>query len=127
MFTILIWVFTLISFLFDALSAPSKYILCCFPNMALYFAVTFILQYERNEERLTLFKLNTNLFDEHDVNLFVLNLAMLFWSAFFVVLSWYIERIFPGEYGVKLPYNFPFKVIFEKFFFCFFFMIFNHF
>jgi hypothetical protein len=34
----------------------------------------------------------------------------LFWSAFYLMLSWYLERVFPGEYGVKLPFYFPFMV-----------------
>ena len=30
-------------------------------------------------------------------------------SAIYMCLTVYIEAIFPGEYGVPLPWNFPFK------------------
>jgi hypothetical protein len=39
--------------------------------------------------------------------------AMFFWSLVYMGLSWYIERIFPGEYGVKMPWYFPFMVIYD--------------
>ena len=38
-------------------------------------------------------------------------LCMLGWTLFYLVLSWYFERVFPGEYGIKLPYYFPFMVV----------------
>lgn len=37
-------------------------------------------------------------------------LSMIGWTLVYFVMSWYIERIFPGEYGIKLPYFFPFMV-----------------
>ena len=50
-----------------------------------------------------------SLFDEGQT-LGGLILVMLFWSCFYLILSWYIERIWPGEFGVKLPFYFPFMV-----------------
>ncbi len=41
--------------------------------------------------------------------------AMIFWTLVYVPITWYIERIFPGEYGAPLPFYFPFMVTFEKF------------
>jgi hypothetical protein len=57
----------------------------------------------------TIGKLFDNIFDD-DLKLGVVLIAMLFWSGFYLLLSWYIERVSPGEYGVKLPYYFPFMV-----------------
>ena len=50
-----------------------------------------------------------NLFNE-GLTLGGLLLVMLSWSCFYLILSWYFERIWPGEYGVKLPFYFPFSV-----------------
>jgi hypothetical protein len=36
--------------------------------------------------------------------------AMIFWTLVYVPITWYIERIFPGEYGAPLPFYFPFMV-----------------
>lgn len=52
-------------------------------------------------------KLFVNLFDD-GLTLGGVLIAMLLWSAVYLILSWYIERIFPGEYGIKLPFYFPF-------------------
>lgn len=37
-------------------------------------------------------------------------IAMIFWSIVYIVLGWYLEKVFPGEYGVKMPFYFPFMV-----------------
>lgn len=48
-----------------------------------------------------------NLFGD-ELNVGHLTVVMTFWSFFYLGLSWYIERIFPGDFGVKLPLHFPF-------------------
>ncbi len=35
---------------------------------------------------------------------------MILWTIIYIPLAWYIERIFPGEYGSPLPFYFPFLV-----------------
>ncbi|XP_056298859.1 phospholipid-transporting ATPase ABCA1-like [Pseudoliparis swirei] len=35
-------------------------------------------------------------------------LMMLFDAAFYWVLTWYIENVFPGQYGIPKPWYFPF-------------------
>jgi ATP-binding cassette subfamily A (ABC1) protein 3 len=84
-----------------------KFLLCIFPNYALNFAIQVVYQYERSSKRFSLFNVYQNLFGEGLTLGFVLT-TMVFWSLFYLMFSWYIERIFPGEYGIKLPWNFPF-------------------
>ena len=36
--------------------------------------------------------------------------CMISWTIIYIPLTWYIERIFPGEYGAPLPFYFPFMV-----------------
>jgi hypothetical protein len=57
--------------------------------------------------------MNRNLYDDGLTIAGVL-IAMLCWSFFYLILSWYIERIFPGEYGVKMPVYFPIMVCIIK-------------
>lgn len=33
---------------------------------------------------------------------------MLLWSAFYIPLIWYFEKILPGQFGVPLPFYFIF-------------------
>ncbi len=84
-----------------------KFLLCIFPNYALNFAIQVVYQYERSSKRFSLVNLYQNLFGE-GLTLGLVLTIMIFWSFFYLLLSWYIERIFPGEYGIKLPWNFPF-------------------
>jgi ATP-binding cassette subfamily A (ABC1) protein 3 len=35
---------------------------------------------------------------------------MILWTLIYIPIAWYIERIFPGEYGAPLPFYFPFMV-----------------
>ena len=35
---------------------------------------------------------------------------MMVYSLFYYALAWYIEKVMPGEYGVALPFYFPFMV-----------------
>ncbi|CAF3811478.1 unnamed protein product [Rotaria magnacalcarata] len=37
-------------------------------------------------------------------------ITMLLSSVFYWILSWYLEKIFPGEYGVPCDWNFAFKL-----------------
>jgi ATP-binding cassette subfamily A (ABC1) protein 3 len=51
----------------------------------------------------------SNLFGD-PLNLGALWASMLFWSFVYLLLSWYFEQVFPGEYGIKMPFYFPFMV-----------------
>ena len=51
-----------------------------------------------------------NIFND-PLNLGCIMIAMLFWSFVYNILIWYLEKIFPGEYGVPLPFYFIVMVI----------------
>jgi len=129
--SILFWFVTVINF-YNSFPTGLKYVFAILPNTALNFAFQIIFQYERNGSNcfnrvhfvlsiefisflckigkyLDFSKLYQSLY-EGDMNLGTLLVVMLVWSAFYLILSWYIERINPGDYGVKLPLYFPFMV-----------------
>ena len=97
-----------------------------FPNYALNFIFQVIYQFEMGSETLAI----SNMFDTYyydrdeaengfssrSVSVGGLLLSMISWSIVFVILSWYIEKIRPGDYGIKLPLYFPFMVEFIPFF-----------
>ena len=35
---------------------------------------------------------------------------MMFWTFLYVPIAWYIEKVFPGDYGAPMPFYFPFTV-----------------
>lgn len=109
-FTIIFWLITLINF-YDSLPSSSiKYLFCIFPNTGLTFAFQVIFQYERSGEDFSYLNLYENLFDD-TLNLGAVLASMIGWTLLYIPVTWYIERILPGEYGAPLPFYFPFMVI----------------
>lgn len=51
----------------------------------------------------------TSLYDD-PLNLGAIFSMMILWTIIYIPLAWYIERIFPGEYGAPLPFYFPLLV-----------------
>nr|QUF59432.1 ATP-binding cassette transporter Abca3-like4 [Brachionus angularis] len=105
--SIVLWFITLINF-FNSYSSVFKYFFSIFPNSALNFAIQIIYQYERSGKKLNLFNLYKNLLND-ELNLGALLASMLVWSFVYLLASWYIEKISPGEFGIKQPWNFIFK------------------
>ncbi len=66
--------------------------------------------YKIQGKQFTIHKLYTNIFDD-PLNVGALLAAMIGFSLIYIPLTWYFERIWPGDYGVPLPFYFPFKVI----------------
>lgn len=63
-------------------------------------------------------ELYKNLYDDPQ-NLGMILFFMIFWTLVYIPITWYVERIFPGEYGAPLPFYFPFMVCFYYIFFSF--------
>nr|UOU03315.1 ATP-binding cassette subfamily A3-like 2 [Brachionus rubens] len=106
-FAILFWLVTVINFYDNLPSSIVKYVFCMFPNSGLIFAFQVIFQYERSGKSLTYIDLYNNIFDD-SMNLGAVLAAMIGWTLIYIPITWYIERIFPGEYGAPLPFYFPF-------------------
>nr|QUF59430.1 ATP-binding cassette transporter Abca3-like2 [Brachionus angularis] len=105
--TIILWLLTVINFYDNLPSSGIKYIFCMFPNAALIFAFQAIFQFERSSKPLSYLNMYTNLYDD-PLNLGAIMAAMIVWTLIYIPITWYIERIFPGEYGAPLPFYFPF-------------------
>ena len=107
--SILLWIATAIN-LYDSLSQSAiKYPLCIFPNMGLTFALQTINQFERSSKVLGIAQLYTNIFNDTE-NLGAILAAMFGYTLLYIPAAWYIEHILPGDYGVALPFYFPFMV-----------------
>ncbi len=33
--------------------------------------------------------------------------AMIIWSIIYLPITWYLEKVYPGDYGIPLPFYFP--------------------
>ena len=54
-------------------------------------------------------QLYSNVFNDTE-NLGAILASMFGATLLYIPIAWYIERILPGEYGVPLPFYFPFLV-----------------
>jgi ATP-binding cassette subfamily A (ABC1) protein 3 len=54
---------------------------------------------------LNLNNLFTNLFEDPQ-NLGSIIIAMLLWCCVYLCMTWYLEKVLPGEYGIALPFYF---------------------
>ncbi len=95
-FTIIVWLVTGINFYDNLPTSSLKYMFCIFPNMAFTFACQVIFQYERSGPNLNLSNIFTNIFDD-SLNLGTILIMMLLYSAFYLPLTWYIDKILPGQ------------------------------
>ena len=79
--------------------------------MGMTFAWETINQYERSGKVLDTAQLYHNLFNDSE-NLGGILACMFAYTLLYIPIAWYIERVMPGEYGVPLPFYFPFMVIY---------------
>ncbi len=87
----------------------AKYFLTIFPNSGLVYAFEVINMYERSGKSLSFSNMYSNLYGD-SLNLGGIMGMMILWTLIYIPIAWYIERIFPGEYGAPLPFYFPFMV-----------------
>ena len=106
MITVIIWIFSALN-LYDDSHIVFKYFLAFFPNCGLQFVIKVMLQFERSKKELSYSNMYTNLFND-PVTVGGMLLMMMAWTVIYLPIAWYIERIFPGEYGAPLPFYFPF-------------------
>ncbi len=104
---LIIWFGTLINFYNYLHSSSLKYLLCIFPNLGLLFGFEIMLQFERSGRDLNFESLFINIFND-PLNLGSIMICMNLWSVFYIIMTWYFEKILPSEYGVPLPFYFLF-------------------
>lgn len=94
---------------YDEIAGWLKILLCFFPNTAMAYGLKLIL---RSEEMGNGFNWSTmwrpiNVYDSLTIGT---AMAFMLLSSFvFLMLTLYIESIFPGSYGVAKPWYFPFR------------------
>lgn len=110
----ILWYLTFLPFYmthskYDEIAGSLKILLCIFPNTAMAYGMKLIV---RNEELGDGFNFSTmfrplNVYDTLTIGTCMTFLLLS--SLVFLVLTVYIESIFPGTYGVARPWYFPFK------------------
>jgi ATP-binding cassette subfamily A (ABC1) protein 3 len=78
-------------------------------NFAFFLKLFFWLIFKSKAKTFAYSNLYTNIFDDK-LNIGGVLASMIGWTIIYIPIAWYIERIFPGEYGAPLPFYFPFMV-----------------
>ncbi|CAF3536975.1 unnamed protein product [Rotaria sp. Silwood1] len=107
--TIIQWIIIFI-LLYENLSYIYQIILCINPFFSLIYILRYLFQYERT---MIYVNLNKKLY-RWTPFLSIILLFIILSIHFCWFLIWYFEKIFPGEYGIGLSWNFPFSIEYWK-------------
>ena len=86
-----------------------------FPNLGLIFSFQVLFQFERSSKNFNIAQLFENLYDD-PLKLGAILISMLAWSILYFPVTWYLENILPGDFGLPLPFYFPLSVKKNTFF-----------
>lgn len=98
--------FPLTGYSFEEHPLYQKLILCLFSNTAMAFGISKIVDAELKERD----SIWNNIFDEVDANMSIGHaIVMLLADSFiYMLIAMYVEKIYPGAYGIPLKWYFPF-------------------
>ncbi|XP_044309383.1 phospholipid-transporting ATPase ABCA1-like [Varanus komodoensis] len=93
----------------DHISFPLRLFVSLLSPVAFGFGCEYFSLYEEQGVGLQWFNLNSSPV-EGDSYTFATSVGLLLLDAFlYGVATWYIEGVFPGQYGIPKPWNFPFR------------------
>ncbi|XP_031559324.1 ATP-binding cassette sub-family A member 3-like isoform X2 [Actinia tenebrosa] len=92
---------------FDLLSKGAKSAMCLLPNSAFGIGITIFLRLESLRVGMSFKTLNVPTSPDDDLTLAWVMLMMTISIIIFTTLTWYIEGVYPGKYGIPKPFYFP--------------------
>ncbi|XP_067040088.1 phospholipid-transporting ATPase ABCA3-like [Acropora muricata] len=115
LFGAVVWYCSLVPFqqitqqeVYETLSRSEKAAVCLLPNSCLGIAVRILAKFESNEVGLTWDKASSSPSAEDDFSFSWVLGMFVTQSLFYAVITWYVEAVFPGSYGIPKPFYFPF-------------------
>ncbi|KAK9687261.1 ABC transporter [Popillia japonica] len=119
-FGVLLWIISYIIFVgvsphIDVMGAAVKGLLLLFSPFALYFGYNTISLFEIRETDITF----SNLFESpttssDDLSLGIVITVLLFDTIFYFLLTLYLDKIWPGPYGIAKPWYFLMEKIWKR-------------
>uniref|UniRef100_A0A182LRE6 ABC transporter domain-containing protein n=1 Tax=Anopheles culicifacies TaxID=139723 RepID=A0A182LRE6_9DIPT len=92
---------------YDTMSLSAKLALCLFHNSAMSFGFMLIMRHEGTTNGLQW----SNMFDpvtvDDDLSVGATMMMLLADTVIYLVIALYVEKVFPGDYGVAEPWYFP--------------------
>ena len=93
---------------YDLLNTPQKTISCIDFNVAMAFGAALIGKFEGQGTGVQWDHLFSGVTVDDSFTFGAVLLMMIVDCVFYGLVTWYIEGVFPGEYGIPQPWYFPF-------------------
>lgn len=100
--------YTFIQQRYDSISLATKVTLCLFSNTAMALGFNVVIRYEGTQEGLQWHNMFTPVTVDDPFHLGYVLLMLVFDAILYLGIALYVEKIFPGDYGVPEKWNFPF-------------------
>jgi len=94
---------------YSTLTWAQKIFSCLLSNTAISFAGQLMSRFEGTEEGIQWDNINRSVTPDDDFTLAHVFIMLAVDCVIYMLLALYIEAVFPGEFGLPLPWNFPFK------------------
>ncbi|KAG1683898.1 ATP-binding cassette sub-family A member 3 [Nymphon striatum] len=93
---------------YSTLTLPEKLLLSLFGNTAMSFGGQLIVMWEGSGSGIQLHNLSMPVSPDDTLTLSHILLMLLLDSILYFLITWYVEAVYPGEYGLSQPLYFPF-------------------
>lgn len=93
---------------YDQLRLSQKLVMSLFSNTAMAFGFQIIIRLEGSSEGLQWKNFFRSVSVDDSLSVGLLVIALLVAAFLYLMIALYVEKIFPGEYGVAEPWYFPF-------------------
>nr|XP_026691296.1 ATP-binding cassette sub-family A member 1-like [Ciona intestinalis] len=90
----------------DRMTLSTKLVACLLSTVSFGYGAGYISQYEMSGDGIQFYNWNKSPDPSDGMNFLLSMLMMLVDAAIYLILTWYIEAVFPGQYGVPRPWNF---------------------
>ncbi|KAJ7376779.1 hypothetical protein OS493_032513 [Desmophyllum pertusum] len=114
LFGALIWIATLVPYFvifndkkYRALTRPQKAGSCLLPNTCLGIAAKLFAQFETQRRGISWKEVSGFPSPDENFNMAWVFSMLLAQCAIFATITWYVEAVFPGEFGIPKPFYFP--------------------
>ena len=95
---------------YDVMGLGSKVGMSFISNTAMSFGIRILLMYENSGAGLQWHSIVDGITPQDTFSLLEVMLLMFFDGIIYFLLAIYIEAVWPGEYGIPLPFYFPLTV-----------------
>jgi ATP-binding cassette subfamily A (ABC1) protein 3 len=100
--------YTFVQQRYDSVTLPAKIFMSLLSNTALALGFNVVIRYEGTQEGIQWHNIFRPVSIDDDFHLGYVWLMLILDAIIYLMIALYVEKIFPGDYGVAEKWNFPF-------------------